>query len=300
VERLRASQADLVHDLFVRTADENYITARWCAIHQLNTDFFWLAVHALEKYLKAVLLLNGCSAISYSHNIVRLYTQAKRIAGKLLPDQLPQPQNLVIDRWINLSPEEFLAHLFRQGNAHNRYLIYGYVVHSQDLAMLDVMIFAVRRLICPLDERVFPSRLRTAPTMTNRELLTSFPDHYDRLSMPLDEAIEDRKSPVRTVLLNLNPTAFAPPDFPHTPVRSSFSFRNPVIARRILDPLQSEDARYAAEALELAQWFLNNVQIPKEGRPGKPNARGLADQIKCAMDAAKKRANAATSAERNV
>ncbi len=51
-----ASKNNLVHELFVRTADENYIAARWCAINRLNTDFLWLAVHALEKYLKAVLL----------------------------------------------------------------------------------------------------------------------------------------------------------------------------------------------------------------------------------------------------
>jgi hypothetical protein len=48
-----ASKHNLVLELFVRTADENYVTARWCAINQLNTDFLWLSVHALEKYLKA-------------------------------------------------------------------------------------------------------------------------------------------------------------------------------------------------------------------------------------------------------
>jgi hypothetical protein len=56
---ISASKNNLVHELFVRTADENYIAARWCAINRLNTDFLWLAVHALEKYLKAALLVNG-------------------------------------------------------------------------------------------------------------------------------------------------------------------------------------------------------------------------------------------------
>jgi HEPN domain-containing protein len=56
---VEASKNNLASELFVRTADENYITARWCANNQLNTDFLWLAVHALEKYLKAVLLVNG-------------------------------------------------------------------------------------------------------------------------------------------------------------------------------------------------------------------------------------------------
>jgi hypothetical protein len=51
-----------------------------------------------------------------------------------------------------------MEHLLRNGNADNRYLIYGYVTHSQDLYMLDAMVFAIRRLICTLDERWLPSR----------------------------------------------------------------------------------------------------------------------------------------------
>ena len=46
---LTASKNSLIGELFVRTADENYITARWCGTNRLNTDFLWLAVHALEK-----------------------------------------------------------------------------------------------------------------------------------------------------------------------------------------------------------------------------------------------------------
>jgi hypothetical protein len=41
---ITASKNNLARELFVRTADENYVTARWCAIHRLNTDFLWLAV----------------------------------------------------------------------------------------------------------------------------------------------------------------------------------------------------------------------------------------------------------------
>jgi hypothetical protein len=270
---LRASQTDLVHDLFVRTADENYITARWCAVNRLNTDFLWLGVHALEKYLKAMLVLNGRSSKGYGHNIVKLYAKVKPIAGQLLPDRLQKPQRLDIDHWIERSAKDFVAHLLRQGNAHNRYLIYGYVMHRQDLYMLDQMVFAVRRLICPLDERAFPSRVRSAPTITNRERLVSEPEYYSNLYMPLDELIHDSEtSPARKAALNLN-TAFAPPDFTHTPVCWGSSFHNAVIFRRILNPLQSGDPRSAAEGVMVAQWFLNNVEVPQ----GKRDDPGLAE-----------------------
>ena len=44
----------IVQKLFVATADQYYITARWAYQNELNIDFFWLATHAMETYLKAV------------------------------------------------------------------------------------------------------------------------------------------------------------------------------------------------------------------------------------------------------
>jgi len=285
-----ASKSNLVLELFARTADENYITARWCAINQLNTDFLWLSVHALEKYLKAVLLLNGGSSRRsasdqkpYSHDIVRLYADVKNLAGTLLPDDLVKPVDLTIYHWFDRTPEQFMEHLLSNGNADNRYLIYGYVTSSQDLHMLDAMVFRIRRLICSLDERWLPSREPEAPTFTNRELLTRQPKYYGRLSMPLDDLIGAREeSPKRAAALNLN-TAFAPDGYQHEPVRSGSSSRNPVILRRILDPLESEDPRWAAEGVEIARWFLANVQVPK----GKPDDPGVADQIAAAIEASR-------------
>jgi hypothetical protein len=221
-----ASKHNLVLELFVRTADENYITARWCAINQLNTDFLWLSVHALEKYLKAVLLLNGGSSRRsadpkpYSHDIVRLYADVKTLAGALLSNNLGKPTDLDIYHWTDRTPEQFTEHLLRNGNADNRYLIYGYVTRSQDLHMLDAMVFAVRRLICRLDERWLASREPEAPTFTNRELLVRQPEYFGRLFMPLDDLIGAREeSPRRAAALNLN-MAFAPDDYQRTaPIR---------------------------------------------------------------------------------
>ncbi|RYY25385.1 MAG: HEPN domain-containing protein [Sphingomonadales bacterium] len=279
---LTASKNDLVHELFVRTADENYVTARWCAINRLNTDFFWLALHAVEKYLKAVLLVNRRSAKGYGHDIVKLYAAVKAIAGPLLPDRLEQPADLNIAHWFERTADDFIAHLLRNGNADNRYLIYGYVTRSEDLHMLDMMVFAIRRLICQLDEPHIVSRRPDAPTFTNRELLTRQPEYYTRLSMPLDELVWAREdSDRRTAALNLN-MAFAREDFAHTPMRSGSSSRNPVIIRRILDPLESDDATRAAEGIELARWFLANVQVPK----GKLEDLGVTEQIQAAIAAA--------------
>ena len=65
---------------FVGTADNNYIAARWCYANGLHLDFYWLAVHCLEKYLRAVLLLNGREAKSQSHKITDLYSEVETLA----------------------------------------------------------------------------------------------------------------------------------------------------------------------------------------------------------------------------
>jgi hypothetical protein len=51
-----------------------------------------------------------------------------------------------IDRSFERTAEEFATHLIER-NADNRYMIYGYFRRTQDLHMLDQMVFAVRRLM---------------------------------------------------------------------------------------------------------------------------------------------------------
>ena len=99
---LTPSQEYITDELFIRTADENYIAARWCAINRLHTDFAWLAVHALEKYLKAVLLYNGMSTKTQGHDIVRLYGEAKLFVGQWLDEMVFAVRRLVcqLDRPI--------------------------------------------------------------------------------------------------------------------------------------------------------------------------------------------------------
>jgi len=173
--------------------------------------------------------------------------------------------------------------LLRHGNADNRYLIYGYSMRSQDLHMLDQMVFSVRRLICPLEEHFIQSDDPNAPTFTNRELLTRDSEYYCPLALPLDDLIRAKdNTPTRTAALNLN-MAFAPSDFPHTPVSGRSTSRETVILRRILDPLESDDQLEANEGLKIAQWFLDKVQLPRED-PGDP---GIKKQIKDAMDMAR-------------
>lgn len=117
----------IIDDMFTRTADEDYITARWCAANGLETGFFWLGVHALEKYMKAVLLANGGAAVKQGHKIVDLHDEVCAFAGDLLPAELEKPEDLDLPYWHKRTLRSFLVHLYDNGNADNRYLIFGLV-----------------------------------------------------------------------------------------------------------------------------------------------------------------------------
>ena len=40
IEPIHAEQGRIVREIFVDTADDNYITARWCFVEGLNVDYF--------------------------------------------------------------------------------------------------------------------------------------------------------------------------------------------------------------------------------------------------------------------
>lgn len=146
--------------------------------------------------------------------------------------------------------------------------------------MLDQAVFAYRRLICALDDRVIPSHLPNAPTFTHRDHLKSQPRYFSWVgsSMPLDQLIAPHEDKLlRHVAFNLN-FSFALEGYPHSPMTATSSSHNPVLLRRILDPLASTDMPTAELGIKLATWTLHNIKLPTE----------VKRQIKGAMDTARK------------
>src|SRR5258708_28995899 len=113
---LHAEKHSIVRELFISTADDNYTLARWCFQQKLNVDFFWLAVHCLEKYFKAVLLMNERSSLRFSHNIVRLYVPARPLAPELLISQFVRPENTPAPRRGDGSVADFEGRFSHEGN----------------------------------------------------------------------------------------------------------------------------------------------------------------------------------------
>lgn len=257
----RAAQTSIVKEMFLHTADENYIVARWSTVHGLQTDFLWNALHALEKYMKAVLLLNGVSGDA-SHDIVDLFEQAKKIAGPLLPSDLPKPANLDIHHWRKTTADEFIARLNDYGSASNRYLVLGWATTDQDVHLLDALVFAIRRLAWRLDDPYLPQCGASISSPTFRDILTKQPRFCQPQGETLEKLINGKDSELRHAALNLN-MPFAPENYPHTPVKSGSVARHPVLGRRILDALASDDVDWVKEGIDLADWVLANIRVPK-------------------------------------
>ena len=276
LERIHGEQGRIVRELFVDTADDNYIAARWCFVEGLNVDWFWLAVHCLEKYMKAVLLLNGRSGWRYpdnagkcrafGHDIAALHEQVGRLAADLLPGTLERPNELEIDHWQEETPETFLRRLFRFGNADNRYQIFGFVRRREDLFKLDLMVFALRRLCVPLDGYYLGRRRPDRKNPTHRDLLRKQPESWTvSPTCKLEKtAAGKRGERLREVLLYLN-VPFAPQDFEHRGLRGVTAAHLPVLGRSILAPLeQAPDSDAAALAADVCDWVLGNIQLPND------------------------------------
>jgi HEPN domain-containing protein len=252
----------VIMEMYVHTADENYINARMCYQHGLYLDFFWQSLHALEKYMKAVLLINGRSVKKYGHRLPELYAEVEKIASGLLPAKITKPAAFTVlpkGWWRDRTPAAFMKRLYDNGNAENRYLTFGFNKMMEELHMIDRMVWVIRRLVVPLDQPIVPERV-TKGAPTHRTILTKQPDHCPQLGMPLDKAIHTSDSPLHFWALNNN-YAFAPVGFAHQPEAVGTSSRTPVLLRRIIDPLQSGNADYARSGYQMGLWLFANTQL---------------------------------------
>lgn len=138
----------LVERMFVSTADKNYMLARVAFQANAGHDFYWLSLHALEKYFKAIRLLNGMSR-NDSHDIATLHAEhEKRFPGLIIKKfDFSKAEKKF---WRVESVRQFVVRLNSAGSASNRYGTYGYSLFPDDLAKVDSMVWSVRRCCRPI------------------------------------------------------------------------------------------------------------------------------------------------------
>lgn len=255
---------EITRRMFVATADRNYLLARIAHSHALDTDFWWLSMHAVEKYLKAILLLNCHSSKSGGHDLVKLSAAVRALDRKVVFGPLVDPQITNL-HWRATSLEDFLERLNEYGSAQNRYLTYGHTASLDDLAKVDQLIWAVRRHCIPFKVEIGePGYERTIDRL---QQLVDRPDSW-RIggTLPLEEVIGRQASDsLRASLMRLNTAFNRGGDQRVDGWRASAS--NPPLAQwfdRLRSPNASPDTRETAA--EVLQWSLDNVQFVKSDR----------------------------------
>lgn len=257
-----ADKHSIINELFIATADDNYVLARWCFHQHLNVDFYWLAVHALEKYLKAILLLNGESAKLYSHDIVKLYASVTPLAPELFPAVLDKPEDRMPDEYWHIeNVADFVARLHRDGQADNRYQLFGYSRQPEDLWKFDQVVFVVRRMCRPLEAYELGKPHDGASNLSNRDILGKYPQRW-RLSSRLEDTMSGKRGEeLMRAALTWN-FRFAPADYNQPPVTYTSSAQNPVLVRRLYDPLEAGSEHFPHNDA-LWKWVNDNIQLPK-------------------------------------
>jgi hypothetical protein len=268
-EIVAEQQQKIIYEMFIRTADDNYVAARYCYSQKFMVDFLWLSVHCLEKYMKAILLLNGQSAKGYGHDIRNLYIAVRTLiaspspASDLLPDEMIKPANLGNNFSWNQEPtEKFVEAVYAGGEAENRYLVSGFFLFPDALFKLDLLVFAIRRLC----KRLF--EINPTCRSTNRQVLINDPCLW-RLEPVgyLEQAVDGSRGPdVQRTLVNGNPW-FAPPGYSHDTTNLHIAMRMSVLKYTVVDPLRGDPHDPKTEAAgKVEEWFLENIQIGRRVR----------------------------------
>lgn len=149
-DRFIRNANEIVIESFIFTGDRDYLTARFAFFQKQSHLFLWSAAQALEKYLKANILLLGCGEIKRIHQ----HTELAKTLRKTHPERLEidtaipdgwAEQGVAI--WPHVDIDGFLHHIETLGSPDVRYDQVQLEVHLQDLVLLDRLVFCLRHLL---------------------------------------------------------------------------------------------------------------------------------------------------------
>lgn len=154
----QARRISIVREMFIDTADDNYISARAAYFEHRDLDFWWLTLHAMEKYLKAILLLNGRNTKRLGHTIRPLLDAVRGVDERLSPPPFERPAWLGPVRVLDDVNSDFIWAVDTYGHPNSRYGTYSYVLARDDILKADHYIYWCRRFARPHFQRLNDGR----------------------------------------------------------------------------------------------------------------------------------------------
>lgn len=128
------------------TADEDYIAARISYKLGLTEPFLWSSLHAIEKYLKAILIFNQKNTKKFGHDVVRLLDAVRNIESLSNDFYLPEQAKL------------FIEYINEYGS--NRYRIKTSFLDELTLFNLDLTVWHISRYCCYWNKEYDETRYR--------------------------------------------------------------------------------------------------------------------------------------------
>ena len=123
---------------FRDVADADYLAARACWRRDLGLQFYWMALQAVEKYLKGILLFHRESAKDLSHDICKSLARVKKLPA--------------MDLKFRPDVEKFISILCEQGL--NRYFEANFMRQGVEILLLDECVWQLRIRCVALNKEI--------------------------------------------------------------------------------------------------------------------------------------------------
>jgi hypothetical protein len=143
----------VIYESFVVPGDQDYLMSRLLAQKGLPRGFYWAAAQAIEKYLKAFLLINGEGVKRFkAHPIKALFEAASRIDTSIASLNILPHQNIQVDASVShhlktFATTAFIDDIDKHGSADNRYNTFGVEYNTGHLCAMDSLSFKLRKKI---------------------------------------------------------------------------------------------------------------------------------------------------------
>ena len=140
----------VIYESFVVPGDQDYLMSRLLAQKGLPRGFYWAAAQAIEKYLKAFLLMNGEGVKEFNgHPIKKLFEAASKIDTTLNDLDIQPHHSIHVEEGFlrfleKFTIQRFIDELERHGNADNRYNAFGVEYNTGHLCAMDSLSFHLR------------------------------------------------------------------------------------------------------------------------------------------------------------
>jgi hypothetical protein len=175
---------------FRDVADNDYICARMAARATLISQFLWLSLQAIEKYLKCILLLNRIPAKKIGHNL----GSGLALIRKNAPFEIR----------LSKGSEDLIEHLDTYGRF--RYLETSHFVQGLELPLVDRTVWEIRRYCTVINYsiKLDDGSTKEMLQLEIEKIINSENNprhHFKVFGGLLEKIVDDKKDPAREPLV---------------------------------------------------------------------------------------------------